>query len=186
MRAAIELVTQAGSIDAVAIDDIASQAQVSRRTFFNHYASKNAALLEPIFTYRSLYLAKMLSAPQNLSLWQAVEYAITATITETPDLTLVAQSDFILRQLVHASSSSPDIPYLEAQRAHQHVLNEHLAERIGSGDPLAIRLIAGVGEHMLRLCLHDISASTREPEKVAKENLSHVMTILQSQPFGSK
>jgi AcrR family transcriptional regulator len=44
--AALQLVSQRG-FDAVTVDDIAAAAGVSRRTFFNHFPTKAAALFDP-------------------------------------------------------------------------------------------------------------------------------------------
>lgn len=150
VAASIELVDEAGSIDAVSVEEIAEAAGVSRRTFFNHVPSKMTALLLPLFEARATYIRHVIDAPEHLGPWEALEAGILATLDA--DLELAARSERILSTMVHKSAAG-QMPDRSADEAHTHALEASLSARLGSNDPIAVALLVANGNHILRLAL---------------------------------
>ncbi|MGY1815671.1 TetR/AcrR family transcriptional regulator [Blastococcus sp. SYSU D00820] len=61
-RAALELVGEHG-LDAVSVDDIAARAEVSPRTFFNYFSSKDEAVIGTVPTARDDLVQELLARP---------------------------------------------------------------------------------------------------------------------------
>ncbi|XVV17482.1 TetR/AcrR family transcriptional regulator [Actinoplanes sp. CA-131856] len=70
-RAALELFEQHG-YEAISVEQIAEAANVSRATFFNYFATKEAALFDPDPEERDTWRAAMASRPAEESPWDSV------------------------------------------------------------------------------------------------------------------
>ncbi|QJC21926.1 TetR/AcrR family transcriptional regulator [Arcanobacterium buesumense] len=185
VRSAITLVTQANSIDSVSIDDIAQEAGISRRTFFNHFPTKITVLLEPLFVYRSRYIAHLLNEPLGIDAWRAIANAIEKTIDECDDLILVARSEWILTRLVHSSSAPADIPHRSAYEAHNNALRVNLQKRLNQDDPIAVELLTGIGDQILRLTLVAVRENhKRNPHEAARATVAHSYELLATNNLG--
>ena len=98
---AIKLFTDRG-FAAVSVDEIASEAQVSRSTFFRYFGSKEAVLFNDIDENGDTFLTELRSRPPDESPWKAFEEALIVTSTaarsrRTPDeqlaVSLLIQND---------------------------------------------------------------------------------------------
>lgn len=172
-RAAITLAEQAQSIDNVSIDDIAKEAGISRRTFFNYLPSKMAALLMPYFITRSTYMGIALSQPKNVSALDAVRAGIEGAIEQVEDFDLAARSERILDRYVHAAGSGGEIPNAEATRSHIEALEHNLAGRQGGESPIERSLIMSLADQILRLALRShLSSDTTTPADVVNKGFT--------------
>jgi AcrR family transcriptional regulator len=129
--AALVLVSEHG-FDAVTVDDVAAAAGVSRRTFFNHFPTKAAALFDP-HPDDAEQLAQLLAgADTSAGVWPALREVCTAFV-RGQDRVLAVR-----RRLV-------EDPELDAyhRTAHLHVgqaLDRWLAGQLPD-DPFRARLV---------------------------------------------
>ena len=64
---------------AVSVDEIATEANVSRSTFFRYFGSKEAVLFNEIDRSGDVFLENLRGRPANETPWQAFEQALIAT-----------------------------------------------------------------------------------------------------------
>jgi AcrR family transcriptional regulator len=131
--AAIDLVGRHG-FAAVTVDDVAAAAGVSRRTFFNHFPTKAAALFDPDPVDAERLAALLASTPRPEALWPALRDVC---------LTFAAGHEAVLpvrRRLV------AEFPELDAyhRTAHRHVelALDSWARQQRPDDPFAAGLAA--------------------------------------------
>ncbi|QFZ19417.1 TetR/AcrR family transcriptional regulator [Saccharothrix syringae] len=79
-RAAVDLVAERG-LDHVTVEDISAAADVSPRTFFNYFASKEDAVLAPDPEAGARLRAGVLAQPAGLSAVEAVREALLAEVS---------------------------------------------------------------------------------------------------------
>ena len=70
---------------AVSVDEIATEAEVSRSTFFRYFGSKEAVLFNEWDESGDVFLAELLDRPRNETPWQAFEEALVATSLDAAD-----------------------------------------------------------------------------------------------------
>lgn len=75
-RTAMELFAERG-YDAVTVDEIAERAAVSRTTFFNYFATKEAVVLDQDPEERRAWLGVMEARPAGEPLWDSLEQILT-------------------------------------------------------------------------------------------------------------
>jgi AcrR family transcriptional regulator len=131
--AAIDLVGRHG-LAAVTVDDVAAAAGVSRRTFFNHFPTKAAALFDPDPEDAERLAALLAATPRPGALWPALREVC---------LTFAAGHEAVLpvrRRLV------AEFPELDAYHRTAH---RHVEQALGSwarhqcpADPFAAGLAA--------------------------------------------
>src|SRR5271170_6972306 len=117
-NAAIELVGSRGLAE-VTVDEIAAAAGVSRRTFFNHFPTKAAALFDPDPSDAER-LARLLSAASgSADPWRALQSALVGFVAGHENVIVVR------RRLIAAS---PELDrYHRAAHAHVEVAIERWA-----------------------------------------------------------
>ncbi|WP_250027479.1 acyl-CoA-like ligand-binding transcription factor [Paractinoplanes maris] len=93
MAAALRLVDERG-LDHVTVEDISEAADVSPRTFFNYFATKDDALLGGPLPHGPSMHDRLLAVPSGVALVPALLEAISADIAEIQD-----QRDFWLLRL---------------------------------------------------------------------------------------
>lgn len=76
-RVALELFEQQG-YEAISVEQIAEAANVSRATFFNYFATKEAALFDPDPEERDMWRAAMADRPAGETLWESVAAVLLA------------------------------------------------------------------------------------------------------------
>jgi AcrR family transcriptional regulator len=80
-RAALELVAERG-LDAVSVDDIAARADVSPRTFFNYFSTKDDAVIGTVPTARDDLVQGLLDRPAAESPVQALRAVAGGLVAE--------------------------------------------------------------------------------------------------------
>ena len=131
--AALTLVGRYG-LNAVTVDDIAAEAGVSRRTFFNHFPTKAAALFDPDPDDADRLARLLADADGAPQLWPALQTVCTAFVAGHE--TVIA----VRRQLI---AESPELDQYH-RTAHRHVevaLHEWACRQRGD-DPYLAALIA--------------------------------------------
>jgi AcrR family transcriptional regulator len=122
-RAAITLATDGGGPDAVTVDAIAERAEVSRRTFFNYFPTKEAAFTWPLQAMVTHFIAALGARPDDEPIWDVIHHAVEETLTSPDtDLALVAEADALVSAspallLVHDATASGRLPLEEGMRA---------------------------------------------------------------------
>jgi len=107
---AIRLVAERGH-DVVTVDDIAAEAGVSRRTFFNHFPTKAAALFDPAPEDSERLDSLLEAADQVGDTWLALRRVCVPFVSGHEDVIAVR------RRLI---SQSPELDQYH-RTAHQHV-----------------------------------------------------------------
>lgn len=79
-RAALDLVLEHGPDD-VTVDQIAAKAQVSTRTFFNYYATKDAAIAGVTPEFADLVVADFTAAARDAGVLTALERALARRVS---------------------------------------------------------------------------------------------------------
>lgn len=156
-QAALQLVAERG-LDGVSVDDIAARADVSPRTFFNYFPTKDDAVLglDPAGVDRAAaeFAARPAGEPAVVSL-RAVHERQAAEMAAEPEglwplrLTVIVAHPVLVARL-HAVFG-----------ASERALAEAIAARTGAdvdADPHA-RLLAGVAGVAMRTALHRWLAS---------------------------
>jgi AcrR family transcriptional regulator len=151
-RAAVGLALDAGGVDNLSIDAITDRANVSRRTFFNYFPTKEACFVWPLAWLVVRYVEAIDSLPVDLPVWDVVERAAITTISDPlTDLALVGAAEQLLAVspaligLVTADSSS--VASFEGIRTH---LADEIARRSGTNSttdtyPHVMLECAGIG-----------------------------------------
>lgn len=143
--AAWRLVAEHG-LDGVTVDEIAAAANVSKRTFFNYFDSKESAIVDPEPGRVECLAASLAARPADETPLQALRAATIASLTcHARDL----------QQLTALVCANPGLigPQVRAFAPLRRVIVEWAAERTGT-DPEADvypELLAGIADLLLRL-----------------------------------
>ena len=143
--AAMALFLEKG-FEATTLDDIAAVAEMSRRSFFHYFASKE----EVVFAWKDAFgdglVAALAQRPQGEPLLQAAERALIASISGYDREEAIALSRLVKE--TPALRAYDQVKYEKLER----VLAAALAERTAQGgDPLPARLVAMVTIGALRV-----------------------------------
>jgi AcrR family transcriptional regulator len=155
-EAALRLVADRG-LDAVSIDDIADRADVSPRTFFNYFSSKDDAVLGLDPDASAHQAAAFLARPADESPVEALRAVARDQATE-----MGADSELWPLRLTVIDSTPALLARLAAAFGEgERVLAEAIAERSGTraGVDAFPRLLAGVAGVAMRTALHRWLAS---------------------------
>src|SRR5438270_2868679 len=135
--AALRLFGERG-FDSVTVDDIAAEADVSRRTFFRYFASKEAVLLADHFVQLSRLREAMAARPPDEPILTALRNALLSITGDFGD----RKEKIILRGHIMRDTPSLQARSLVHQKAWEEAMEEMVAERLGV-DP-AVDLRPGV------------------------------------------
>jgi len=113
--------------DAVTVDDIAAEADVSRRTFFRYFASKEDVLLADHFTQLARLREAMASRPADEPIVTALRNAV---------LSMTGDFDARKEMVILRGRLMRDTPSLQArslvhQKLWEDAMQEMVAERLG-------------------------------------------------------
>lgn len=132
-QAAIALTDRRG-LAAVTVEDIAAAAGVSRRTFFNHFPTKAAALFDPDPSDAERLARLLAAASGSADPWQALQTALVSFVAGHENVIVVR------RRLIEAS---PELDqYHRAAHAHVEVAIGHWALTQPGLDEFLARLYA--------------------------------------------
>ena len=123
--AALRLFSERG-FDSVTVDDIAAEADVSRRTFFRYFASKEDVLLADHFVQLARLRAAMADRPADEPILTALRNAILSMTGDFED----RKEMVILRGRIMRNTPSLQARSLVHQRAWEDAMQEMVAQRL--------------------------------------------------------
>lgn len=128
--------------DTTTIDDITEAVDVSQRTFFRHFSSKEAVLYADLDDQLVELRAELRARPGEERLVTAVRRAVLAL---ADDFTERRDQHLVRAQIAQASSAVAAYQRTVVQTAFEDVITEAVADRLGVDvdDDLRPRLVAG-------------------------------------------
>ncbi|MGN9778850.1 TetR/AcrR family transcriptional regulator [Micromonospora sp. H33] len=141
-EAALRLVAERG-LDQVTVEEISEAADVSSRTFFNYFASKDDALLGDQAPDRDLLVARVTAAPPEVSAFEAVRLALDEVVA-----TIEADREVWRLRLAVIAANPSLLPRLIAGNAEsERAIVAAVAGRLGvdpdHGHPALVTAVAG-------------------------------------------
>jgi AcrR family transcriptional regulator len=118
--------------DAVTVDDIAAEADVSRRTFFRYFASKEDVLLADHFVQLARLREAMAARPDDEPIVTALRNALLSMTSDFED----RKDMVILRGRLMRDTPSLQARSLVHQKLWEEAMQEMVADRLGV-DPVA-------------------------------------------------
>lgn len=173
-RAAMALFLERG-FEATTIDDIAAAADVSRRSFFHYFASKEDVVAAWQENAASALVAEVVARPADESMLTAAENAIAAAVRRIDPAEAAAMSR--LKRDNPALQARDQLKYEKLERA----LADGLTQRARTkSDRLKARLVAMIATGAMRVGGESwIGEGTRErPEAFVKRTFDAIRAIL--------
>jgi AcrR family transcriptional regulator len=174
VEAAMMLFLERG-FEATTLDDIAAAAEISRRSFFHYFTSKE----DVVFAWHEATTAALVSAvaarPANESMLAAAENAISSIARELDSDEAIAIAG--LKQDNPALQARDQLKYEQLERA----LAEALVRRTGrKGEMLQARLVAMIATGAMRIGgeIWASEGAREKPEALVKRIFSAIRTIL--------
>ena len=173
-RAAMALFLARG-FEATTLDDIAAAADISRRSFFHYFASKE----DVVFAWQEEITAALIDAvaarPAAESMLTAAENAILAMVRQLEPGEAIAMAQ--LKRDNPALQARDQVKYEKLERA----LTDALAKRAGhKTEKLKARLVAMIATGAMRIGgeLWAIEGAREKPEAQAKRTFAAIRAIL--------
>jgi AcrR family transcriptional regulator len=132
--AALRLFGERG-FDSVTVDDIAAEADVSRRTFFRYFASKEDVLLADHFVQLARLREAMAVRPPDETILTALRNALLSMTGDFEE----RKEMVILRGRIMRETPSLQARSLVHQRAWEGAMQEMVADRLGVDPVLDLR-----------------------------------------------
>src|SRR5258705_7624987 len=132
--AALRLFSERG-FDSVTVDDIAAAADVSRRTFFRYFASKEDVLLADHFVQLARLREAMAARPPDEPILTALRNAILSMTGDFED----RKEMVILRGRIMRNTPSLQARSLVHQRAWEDAMQEMVAQRLAVDPTVDLR-----------------------------------------------
>ena len=136
--AALRLATEHG-VEHVTVEDIAAEADVSSRTFFNYFATKEEAFVADDLERGRRFVEVIADAPDDAPLWQLLHDAAVEVFVGSG---LPTREEALKQQLVRTSPSVLAQSLASMARLEEELVSE-LTRRTGDGSGLRPRLLAG-------------------------------------------
>jgi AcrR family transcriptional regulator len=160
--AALDLFARQG-FDATTIEEIADACEVSPRTFFRYFPTKEAALFGDGESRRAALLDALANQPAEVPPLEALHAAMVALARSyRDDRDVLVMRSKVLQESVHLRASKA-----EHQRGWEEALTEELARRARAvKQPLSrfeLRLVSGVAVAALRAALDTWIDDKRAP-----------------------
>jgi AcrR family transcriptional regulator len=172
-RVAMALFLERG-FEATTLDDIASAADISRRSFFHYFASKE----DVVFAWHEESIAALIAAvaarPANESMLAAAENAISAMVRQLEPGEAIAMAR--LKRDNPALQARDQVKYEKLERA----LAEALGRRAGhKTEKLQARLVAMIATGAMRIGgeLWAAEGARENPEALAKRTFAAIRAI---------
>ncbi len=173
-RAAMALFLERG-FEATTIDDIAAAAEVSRRSFFHYFASKEDVVAAWQEDAASALVAEIVARPADETMLTAAENAIAAAVKRIDPAEAAAMSR--LKRDNPALQARDQLKYEKLERAFV----EGLTQRSGrKSDRLKARLVAMIATGAIRVGGESwLGEGTRDkPEAFVKRTFDAIREIL--------
>ncbi|MGY1651032.1 TetR family transcriptional regulator [Geodermatophilus sp. SYSU D01119] len=166
-EATLRLVAEHG-FAAVSVDDVAAAAGTSRRTFFNYFPTKAAALFDPDPEFAGQLARLTAEAPETDDVWADLRAVCAQVVRSGPHDAL-----HVYRRV--AGSGEPGDYPVEVHRHVQAALEAWAARRL-PGDELAPRLLAATAGGALAAAFRtwDPDTPAEEFARLADEALARV------------
>jgi AcrR family transcriptional regulator len=132
--AALRLFGERG-FDAVTVDDIAAEADVSRRTFFRYFASKEDVLLADHFVQLARLREAITARPPDEPVLTALRNALLSMSSDFED----RKEMVILRGRIMRETPSLQARSLVHQKTWEEAMQQMVAERLGVDPTLDLR-----------------------------------------------
>jgi AcrR family transcriptional regulator len=165
----------ARGFEATTLDDIASAADISRRSFFHYFASKE----DVVFAWQEESSAALITAvaarPANESMLTAAENAISAMVRQLEPGEAMAMAQ--LKRDNPALQARDQVKYEKLERA----LAEALGKRAGhKTERLQARLVAMIATGAMRIGgeLWAAEGAREKPEALVKRTFTAIRAIL--------
>lgn len=173
-RAAMALFLERG-FEATTIDDIAAAAEVSRRSFFHYFASKEDVVAAWQEDAASALVAEIVARPAEESMLTAAENAIAAAVKRIDPTEAAAMSR--LKRDNPALHARDQLKYEKLERAFVEGLAQRSARK---SDRLKARLVAMIATGAMRVGGESwIGEGAREkPEAFVKRTFDAIRGIL--------
>jgi AcrR family transcriptional regulator len=172
-RAAMALFIERG-FEATTLDDIAAAADISRRSFFHYFESKE----DVVFAWQEASTAALIAAvaarPANESMLTAAENAISAMVRQLEPGEAMAMAQ--LKRDNPALQARDQVKYEKLERA----LAEALGKRAGhKSEKLAARLVAMIATGAMRIGgeLWAAEGAREKPEVMVKRTFAAIRAI---------
>lgn len=131
--AALRLISERG-YEAVSVDDIAAAAQVSRSTFFNYFATKEAAVFDPDPRDAEEWQKLMRARPADEPLWESLQEILLGYLR-------LHGSRMAVQKPLKAASPALAASMRDASDRFRTDLREWVASRTPPGDELRSALL---------------------------------------------
>ena len=173
-RAAMGLFLERG-FEATTLDDIAAAADISRRSFFHYFVSKEDVVFAWQEESTSALIAAIAARPANESMLAAAENAISAMVRQLNPGEAIAMAQ--LKRDNPALQARDQVKYEKLERA----LAEALGKRSGhKTERLEARLVAMIATGAMRIGaeLWAAEGAHEKPEVLAKRTFAAIRAIL--------
>jgi AcrR family transcriptional regulator len=144
--AALQLVAERG-LDHVTVEDIAAAADVSTRTFFNYYSSKEQVIIGSDPELMTYIVALLEARPVD----EAPLFAIQAVLEEFATLLLDARDEYVLRRKIIVDNPALSSGHVAAFADFERVLIETIQQRQGVDADVALVVATAVAA--MRVCV---------------------------------
>jgi AcrR family transcriptional regulator len=134
--AALDLVSQRGFAN-VTVEDIAEAVDVSPRTFFNYFTSKEDALVGDDAAQREAMRMRLVSLPPEVPPLEALEHVLVGRLEAiAEDLDLSGESHEVWARRFAAVHAQPEVAlaYAKHLTALEHLFADALVERLGGDE----------------------------------------------------
>jgi AcrR family transcriptional regulator len=173
-RAAMALFLDRG-FEATTLDDIAAAAEISRRSFFHYFASKEDVVFAWQEDSTAALVAAVASRPATESMLVAAENAIAAMVRQLEPGEAIAMAQ--LKRDNPALQARDQVKYEKLERA----LAEALGKRAGhKTEKLEARLVAMIATGAMRIGgeLWVVEGARENPETLVKRTFAAIRAIL--------
>jgi AcrR family transcriptional regulator len=173
-RTAVALFLERG-FEATTIDDIAAAADISRRSFFHYFASKEDVVFAWQEESTSALIAAVAARPASESMLTAAEHAISAMVRQFEPGEAIAMA--CLKRDNPALQARDQVKYEQLERA----LAEALGKRAGYPiETLHVRLVAMIATGAMRIGgeLWAAEGARENPEALVKRTFGAIRAIL--------
>ena len=173
-RAAMALFLERG-FEATTLDDIASAADISRRSFFHYFDSKEDVVFAWHEEITAALVAEIAARPASESMLAAAENAIAAMVRQIEPGEAIAMAR--LKRDNPALQARDQVKYEQLERA----LAEALARRaVHKAEKLDARLVAMIATGAMRIGgeLWATEGAREKPEALVKRTFAAIRAIL--------
>lgn len=152
VTAALELFGERG-FDAVTVDEIADRANVSRRTFFRYFPTKEAVVMDRRVAQLDALKAHLAAAPGSVSPAESVRAALAVIGADYE----ANKRRILAERALFARSPALALADLDLDRAYERAIAEAVAPRIGRGEEARkrARMFAAALLGVLRVSIED-------------------------------